>query len=149
MVTVDIDNYAAMAPYFDVVTRGLAGLVDGDNFFDFHADDAIIEYVVTVPGYPRKIVGREALAELYRGYGDTIVQERSSDVFAYYDREKSVAVLEYTIHGTNVRNGKPYLNRFISVITVNDRKIVHWRDYLDPLLVIEALGDSAPGTSTG
>jgi ketosteroid isomerase-like protein len=138
MTTVDIDHYAAMAPYFEVITTGLAGLVDGENFFDIHAEDVVVEYVITVPGYPRKIVGRDALAELYRSYGDSIVQDRSSDVFAHHDREKSVVVLEYTIHGTVVRNGKPYLNRFVSVITVKDRKIVHWRDYLDPLLVADA-----------
>jgi ketosteroid isomerase-like protein len=149
MTAVDIDEYTAMAPYFDVITKGLEGLVDGENFFDFHAEDVVVEYVITVPDFPRKIVGRDALAELYRGYGDTIVQDGSSDVFAYYDREKSVTVLEYTIHGTTVHNGKRYLNRFISVITVKDRKIAHWRDYLDPLLTIDAFSDNAPGTSAG
>jgi ketosteroid isomerase-like protein len=147
MTTVDMDGYAAMAPYFEVITKGLEGLVDGENFFDIHAEDVVVEYVITVPDFPRKIVGREALAELYRGYGDTIVQDGSSDVFSYYDREKSVAVLEYTIHGKTVHNGKRYLNRFISVITIKDREIVHWRDYLDPLLVMDALGGGAPGTS--
>ncbi|HEV3360571.1 MAG TPA: nuclear transport factor 2 family protein [Pseudonocardiaceae bacterium] len=149
MTTVDITQYAAMKPYFDVITTGLAGLVDGEDFFDIHAEDVVIEYVITVPGYPRKIEGRDALAELYRNYGDTIVQNGSSDVFAYYDREKSVAVLEYTIHGTTVHNGSPYLNRFISVITIKDRKIVHWRDYLDPLLVLDAFKDMAPGNNEG
>ena len=54
-------------------------------------------------------------------------------MYRYYDPEKSVVILEYTMHGTVVRTGAPYLNRFISVITVKDRKITHWRDYLDPL----------------
>jgi uncharacterized protein len=27
------------------------------------------------------------------------------------------------------------------VITIADRKIVHWRDYLDPLAVLAAFGD--------
>lgn len=139
MAAVDITEYTAMKPYFDVVTNGLEGLVDGTDFFDIHAEDVVVEYVITVPDYPRKVVGRDALAELYRGYGNTIVQDGSSDVFAHYDREKSVAVLEYTIHGTTVHNGRRYLNRFISVITVTDRKISHWRDYLDPLLVLDAL----------
>lgn len=143
----DISRYAAMQPYFDVITTGLAGLVDGADFFDIHAEDVVVEYVITVAGYPRKVEGRAALAELYRGYGDTIVQNGSSDVFSYYDPEKSVAVLEYTIHGTTVHNGNPYLNRFISVITIKDRKIVHWRDYLDPLLVLAAFGDLAPTTT--
>ena len=139
-------KYAAMRPYFDVVTEALDGLVDGDDFFDIHADDVVVEYIITVPDYPRRIVGREALAELYADYGQSIVQSGSSDVHRYRDSEQSVVVLEYTIHGTVVSTGAPYLNRFISVITVKDRKIVHWRDYLDPLAVFAAFGTTpAPG----
>jgi len=139
-------KYAAMRPYFDVVTEALDGLVDGDDFFDIHADDVVVEYIITVPDYPRRIVGREALAELYADYGQSIVQSGSSDVHRYHDAEQSVVVLEYTIHGTVVGTGAPYLNRFISVITVKDRKIVHWRDYLDPLAVFAAFGTTpAPG----
>ena len=133
-------KYAAMRPYFDVVTEALDGLVDGDDFFDIHADDVVVEYIITVPDYPRRIVGREALAELYADYGQSIVQSGSSDVHRYHDAEQSVVVLEYTIHGTVMSTGAPYLNRFISVITVKDRKIVQWRDYLDPLAVFAAFG---------
>ena len=71
------------------------------------ADDVVIEYVITVPDYPRRIVGREALAELYSGYGDSIVQSGSSGVYRYYDPEKSVVTLEYTMHGTVVSTGAP------------------------------------------
>ena len=139
-------KYAAMRPYFDVVTEALDGLVDGDDFFDIHADDVVVEYIITIPDCPRRIVGREALAELYADYGQSIVQSGSSDVHRYHDAEQSVVVLEYTIHGTVVSTGAPYLNRFISVITVKDRKIVHWRDYLDPLAVFAAFGTTpAPG----
>jgi ketosteroid isomerase-like protein len=45
------------------------------------------------------------------------------------------------MHGTVVSTGAPYVNRFVSVVTIKDRKIVHWRDYLDPLAVFAALGD--------
>lgn len=143
----DMAKYAAMRPYFQLVAEGLAGLVDGTDFFDMHAEDVVVEYVITVPDYPRRIVGRDALAELYSDYGDSIVQTGSSNVHSYYDPAKSVVVLEYTMHGTVVRSGAPYVNRFISVITVKERKIVHWRDYLDPLAVLAAFGNTpAPGT---
>src|SRR5215475_12826496 len=112
----DMTKYAAMRPYFQVVADALDGLVDGTDFFDMHAEDAVVEYIVTVPDYPRRIVGREALAELYADYGDSIVQSGSSDVHRYYDPEKSVVILEYTMHGTVVKTGAPYANRFISVI---------------------------------
>ena len=47
------------------------------------------------------------------------------------------------MHGAAVSSGASYVNRFISVITIKDRKIVHWRDYLDPLAVFAAF-DAAP-----
>jgi ketosteroid isomerase-like protein len=137
----DLAKYAAMRPYFELVAQGLDGLVDGTDFFDIHAKDVVVEFIITVPTYPRRIVGREALAALYADYGDSIVQSGSSDVHRYYDPEQSVVVLEYTMHGTVVSTGAPYVNRFVSVITIKDRKIVHWRDYLDPLAVFAALGD--------
>lgn len=136
----DMTKYAAMQPYFDVVANGLAGLVDGDDFFEMHAEDAVIEYIITVPDYPRQIIGREALAELYSDYGESIVQSGSSDVHRYYDPVAAVVVLEYTMHGTVVSTGAPYLNRFVSIIAIKERKIVHWRDYLDPLAVFAAFG---------
>jgi uncharacterized protein len=40
--------------------------------------------------------------------------------------------------------GRAYNNRFVSIITVKDTKVVHWRDYLDPITVFEATG--WPGT---
>ncbi len=138
----DMAKYAAMRPYFELVAQSLRGLVEGTDFFDMHADDVVVEYIITVPDYPRRIVGREALAELYSDYGDSIVQSGSSDVHRYYDPEKSVVVLEYTMHGTVVRSGAPYVNRFVSVITIGNGKIVHWRDYLDPLAVFAAFGDA-------
>ncbi|MFE4358565.1 MULTISPECIES: nuclear transport factor 2 family protein [Streptomycetaceae] len=36
--------------------------------------------------------------------------------------------------------GRPYDNRFVSVVTVRDRKVAHWRDYLDPTAVFDAQG---------
>src|SRR6202035_5065980 len=94
----DMATYAAMRPYFEVVAEALEGLVDGTDFFDMHAEDVVVEYVITVPDYPRRIVGREALAELYSDYGNSIVQSGSSEVYRHHDREKSVVILEYTLH---------------------------------------------------
>jgi len=41
----------------------VAGLVDGEHFFDLLAEDVAFEYVITVPGYPRPVEGRQAVAE--------------------------------------------------------------------------------------
>ncbi len=45
-------KYAAMRPYFEVVAQGLDGLVDGTDFFDIHAEDVVVEFIITVPDLP-------------------------------------------------------------------------------------------------
>jgi uncharacterized protein len=49
-------------------------------------------------------------------------------------------VLEYASEGEVVGTGAAYTNRYISVLTIDQRKVTRWRDYLDPLAVFDALG---------
>jgi ketosteroid isomerase-like protein len=135
-----VEVSAALDPFFRVVEQGLAGLADGAHFYALHADDVVVEYVVSVPGYPRRIEGRAALEQLYSGYGDTMSLRGADLLGAFHDREKSVVVLEYVVHGRSVATGKDYDNHFVSIVTIRDRKIVHWRDYMDPVAVFDALG---------
>jgi len=136
----EFSDYAALDPFFRIIEEGLAGLVDGRHFFDLLAEDVVVEYVISVPGYPRRVDGRRAVAELYRGYGSTMVLRSADELAVHRDREASVVVLEYAVHGQAVHTGRSYDNRFVSVITIKDRKVTHWRDYLDPVAVFDAIG---------
>ena len=136
----DFHDYEALAPFFRIIEEGLAGFVDGRHFFDLLAEDVIFDYVISVPGYPRQVEGRRAVAELYRNYGSTMVLRSADELAVHRDHEASVIVLEYAVHGQAVRTRRAYDNRFVSVITVKDRKITHWRDYLDPVAVFDAIG---------
>jgi ketosteroid isomerase-like protein len=136
----NLDDFAALDPFFRIVEEGLSGLVDGDHFFDDLAEDVVFDYVITVPGYPRRVVGRAAVAELYRPYGETFVLHRCFDLAVHHDRESGVVVLEYASEGHVVSSGAAYANRYISVLTITDREVARWRDYLDPIAVFEAVG---------
>jgi hypothetical protein len=39
-------EHKALNPFFDVVMKGLKGLVDGEHYYDAIAEDAQFEYVV-------------------------------------------------------------------------------------------------------
>jgi uncharacterized protein len=135
----NLDDFRALDPFFRIIEQGLAGYVDGEHFFDLLAEDAVFDFIITVPDYPRHVVGRDNLIELYRGYGAVFFLERCYDLRTHYSRSTSTVVLEYASAGTVVATGKPYGNRYISVVTIKDRKIIEWRDYLDPLRVFAAL----------
>ena len=131
--------FAALDPFFDVIQRGLAGLVDGEHYFDTIADDAVFEFRYDFPGWPRRTESRKALMALYRGYGDAIVLNGADALVVHPCRDGRVVVLEYEVHGRVVGSGAAYENRFVSIVTVENRQIVHWRDYMDSLAAMRAL----------
>src|ERR1700677_2048942 len=138
--------FTALAPFFQIAQQGLAGLVDGDHYFEIIADDAVFEFRYDFPGWPRMVSGRDALMNLYSGYGNNIVLHGADALVVHRSQDPRVVVIEYDVHGRILATGVPYDNRFISVVTIQDRKIVHWRDYMDSLAAMTALNKPAPGT---
>jgi ketosteroid isomerase-like protein len=136
----NLDDFEGLDPFFRIIEEALAGLTDGAHFFDLLADDVVFDYIITVPGYPRHVVGRAAVAELYRPYGDVLTLKRCFDLAVHHDRETGTVVLEYASEGEVLATGATYANRYISVLTIEERKVTRWRDYLDPVAVFDALG---------
>jgi ketosteroid isomerase-like protein len=103
------------------------------------APDALFEFRYRFPGYPTKLAGREALMALYAGYGENMVLHGAGALLVNISRTPGVVILEYEVQGNAIGSGKLYENRFISVVSIQDRKIVGWRDYMDSLAAMSAL----------
>ncbi len=119
--------------------RGLKGLVDGDHYFDTIADNAHFEFLYEFPGWPRAIQGRDTLIRQYSGYGDSIELHSADKLVVHHSDGGRVLILECEVHGKILATGVPYSNRLLSIITIKNRKIVHWRDYMDSLAAWTAL----------
>jgi uncharacterized protein len=156
-------SHEALNPFFEVVMKGLSGLVDGEHYFDTFSDDAVFESRYHFPGWPLIIRGRANLVASLAGYGKTIrvhsadalvvhrsdapvahrsdalVVHRSDAPVGHRSQDSRVVILEYEVHGKILSTGGPYDNRLISVVTIENRKIVHWRDYMDSLAAWTAL----------
>jgi len=116
--------YEAAAPYFDLVRGALGDLVDGEHFF---------------PGWPRVIQGRAELMSMFRGYVENIALQSTDNLTTHTSDNGHVVVIEYEVHGTILATNVTYNNRFCSIIKIENRKIVHWRDYMDSLAAWNAL----------
>ncbi len=144
--TEDSSNFGADGPFFFVIREGLEGLADGEDYFDLLADDVVFDYVISVPGYPRRVEGRQNIIDLYSDYDRSLTVRSADNLRVYRDAEASVVVLEYEVHGEAVQTGRPYDNRFVSIVKVVNGKVAWWRDYLDPVAVFDATGwPGAPG----
>ena len=134
--------FEALNPFFAVVMQALSGLVDGQHYFDTFADDAIFESRYHFPGWPVIIRGRDNLMASLSGYGKTIKLHSGDALVVHRTQNDRVIILEYEVHGKILSSGSPYDNRFVSVVTIENRKIVYWRDYMDSLTAWTALNKS-------
>jgi ketosteroid isomerase-like protein len=131
-----------MNPFFAVVMKGLSGLVDGEHYFDTFADEAVFESRYFFPGWPPVIEGRANLLAALAGYGKSIRVHSGNGLVIHRSQDPRVVILEYEVHGEILATGGAYDNRLISVVTIEKRKIVHWRDYMDSLAAWTALNPS-------
>jgi uncharacterized protein len=131
--------FEALDPFFEVVLQGLGGLVDGDHYFDTFAEDAVFESRYQFPGWPVTIRGRANLMASLSGYGKTIKIHAGDALVVHRTEDSRVVILEYEVHGRILSSGAPYDNRLISVVTIKNRKIIYWRDYMDSLTAWTAL----------
>jgi ketosteroid isomerase-like protein len=130
--------YKAAEPYFHLIRQALADLVDGEHFFDIVSDDTVYEVLYDV-GWPRVIRGRTALMAAFRGYVENIALQSANHLVVHKTDGGRVVVLEYEVDGTVLATRVRYNNRFCSIITIKNRKIAHWRDYMDSLAAWNAL----------
>ena len=131
--------YEPADPYFVLVRGALGHLVDGEHFFDIVTDDVVYEVLYDFPGWPRVIQGRAALMAQFMGYVDNITLQSADKLIAHKTDDGRVVVIEYEVHGTIIATGTKYTNRFCSIIKTENRKIAHWRDYMDSLAAWNAL----------
>lgn len=132
-------GYEASRPYFELVRGALGDLVDGEHFFDIVAGDVVYEVLYNFPGWPRIIKGRADLMAKFRGYGNNIELQSADKLITHKADNGRVVIIEYEVHGTILATGVKYNNRFCSIIKIEDRKIAHWRDYMDSLSAWNAL----------
>ncbi len=135
-------QYAAFArarPYFQLVRRALGDLVEGDHFFDVVANNVVYEVLYDIAGWPRIINGRPELTEQFKGYCEHIELQSADRLVVHNADDGRVVVMEYEVHGTILASNVRYNNRFCSIAILENRRIAHWRDYMDSLAAWNAL----------
>lgn len=122
-------------PFYSIIMEGLKDEVDGEHFWDAVAENAVFEFLYNIPGFTNKIEGRKAYMDWFGGYSNELQSADNLRVYKSTNPE-NIIILEYQVHGVVPFTGKDYDNRFCSIITIKDRKIAHWRDYMDSLAVM-------------
>lgn len=114
-------------------------------FTDMLAEDAVFEFPYAPPGSVTRIEGRAKIAEHVALIGGLLEFGEMSLAALHHTTQTGIVILEFSCTGRAIETGKPYNQKYISVITFQNGLITHYADYWNPLIVLEAMGSAAAG----
>jgi uncharacterized protein len=113
--------------------------LDIERFVGLMAPDAHLEWPYRPPGVPGRLQGRaEIRRHLVAAAAGFIRFDSFSAVVFHETTDPEVIIVEYDAHGTVVPTGAPFEQTVIAVFRVRDGLVRSYRDYLNPLPLIEA-----------
>ncbi|MFF1279116.1 nuclear transport factor 2 family protein [Streptomyces marokkonensis] len=104
------------------------------------AEDGRLEFPFAPQGWPQRLEGKEAIAAYMRHYPDHIDLHDFPDPRIHQTTDPETIVVEMRGVGRLVETGAPLDMTYIAVVTVQEGQITSYRDYWNPLAVLE------PGT---
>lgn len=135
----DVDPLSSFSAMLRVALNDLLDPA-ATTFMEMMADDAVMEFPYAPPGLTQRLEGRAALAEYISGLVNIIKVESMTLSVIHHTTQPGVLILEFEGAASSVQTGNLYNQIYISVITLRDGYIVHYRDYWNPLVVLEAAG---------
>lgn len=123
---------------------------NASSFAEMFDPDGVMEFPFAYSGLPARIQGREALADHLAMLGGLISFDRIGEPTIIETVDPQTVVLEFEGFGMGVATGEPYDQRYVSIIRTRNGRIVHYKDYWDPLAVLRAIrGSQAVEAVTG
>ncbi len=120
---------------------------DADGLADLFAPDAVIEFSFHgPPGTPVRLEGREAIREYSRRVMASPLRLEAYEVAELYQtQDPAVVVVEMRAKAT-VPAGRSITATSIQVLRIQDGRIALFRDFADPRILEDVIGEPAPGS---
>lgn len=112
---------------------------DAVSFDEMFDPDGVMEFPFAYADLPRRIEGRKALTDHLAMLGTLITFDGMSEPTIIETTDPDTVVLEFDGFGTGTATGEPYDQRYVSIIRTRNGRIVHYKDYWNPLAVLGAL----------
>lgn len=132
-------------PSFSAMLRGALGdalAPEAATFPEMFAENGVIEFPFAPADGVRRLEGRAALIDYLTGLGTMIDIVSVGIPIVHRSVEAGTFILEFTGVGRGVATGRAYEQTYISVIRVEGGRIVHYRDYWNPEVIAQVVGDA-------
>jgi uncharacterized protein len=121
---------------------------DADGLADLYAPDAVMEFCFHgPPGTPVRIEGREAIREYSRQITALPLRIEDYEVAELYQtQDPEVVIVEMRAKGTVTTTGRSITAMSIQVLRIQEGHIVLFRDFADPRVFQDVMGDARAGS---
>ena len=120
---------------------------DADDFADLFAPDGVIEAPFAPPGAPARLEGREAIREYSRHVMASPLRLEDFEVAELYQtQDPEVVIVEMRTKGTVTTTGQSFAATSIQVLRIREGQIVLFRDFADPRVLEDVMGEPRPGS---
>ena len=127
-------NQALFARSLDLLEAGAVR-----EWVDLFAPDGVLEFSYPPPGVRARFAGHDALYEHMKTFPDEL-DLRFSGLTCHDAVDPDLVIAEFVGDGTAVPTGRTVHQTYLSVVRFRDGRIELFRDFWNPLVVIEALG---------
>jgi ketosteroid isomerase-like protein len=126
----------------DLYRHSLRLLLEGNipGWVGLWAQNGVMEFPFAPPGWPGRLDGAAAIAAYMRHYPDHVELHDFPDLRIHQTADPETIVAEMRGVGRLVQTDRPLDLTYIAVVTVQDGHFASYRDYWNPLAVLE------PGT---
>jgi ketosteroid isomerase-like protein len=109
-----------------------------DNFIAMMSDDFVMEFPYARPGMQPRIEGREAVVAYLMTVAGNVSVDTVDAVAVHQTGDPEVVIVEFEARGRSLKVDEPYEQRYISVIRARNGRMIHYKDYWNPLQGLKA-----------
>lgn len=106
------------------------------DLLEMLTEDTVMEFPSDLPTTPTQLVGRQENVQFFSGFGGLMTHDEIRLVAEHQTTNPNVAILEYEGTGKATQTERPYLQKYITVLTFREGRISHWKDYWNPVNVV-------------
>ena len=120
---------------------------DADGYAGLFAPDAVIESPFAPPGAPSVMRGREAIREYSRHVMASPLRLEEFEVAELYQtQDPEVVIAEMRTTGTLTTTGRSFAAAALHILRIREGQIVHLRQFADPRVLDDVIGEPGPGS---
>ncbi|MEG3628071.1 nuclear transport factor 2 family protein [Streptomyces poriticola] len=118
-----------------------------EEWVELFTEDGVLEFPYGPAGFPPSVTGKAELLAYMQNFPRHFDVEFTGPRF-HETLDPALVVAEFSSVGTAISTGRPYHQRYISVVETRDGRISRYVDFWNPLVAAESLGEDTQGVYT-